>query len=544
MIYILLYIISSFSSAQIITEFQAIQNDYEPEWIEIYNKQDEDIFIDTFRIADSKSSVEYYNLEIKRNSFVVFTSNKSLLENKYIINSESIIEIKLATLNNTTDEIKIYDNNTLIDSLYYDYKWFNNSNSVERVDFQKSASKENLKSSLNSFGGTPLEFNSYKVFDFDLSLINIVELDGVIKVEIINDGRDTITSFDYEVYLDLDRNNKYDSKEVVTSQIDNKIDSVITLNFMKYDLKQDFDIFGVFSILIRINSDKDEYIENDTITLTVNFAPKKESILINEFMFDVYEDNCEFIEIYNNSEFDININNLYLTDDISGKKNGIKFDVDYVLKSKDLFVIAADSLILDFYKSSLLPEKVFIANKNLSLNNGGDNIILKWEDGFVIDELEYYPAWHSSSVFDTKNISLEKKESNLISSDKENWISSTDQNGATPTFANSFTYGEKRDFGLLIPKNPFSFLEENLLKIAYISPFENSNINLTVFSKDGVKLGMVSELSLGGAKGEIIWDGTLNNKKVKTGSYILYFESIKSDTQEIYTSKELLVIVN
>lgn len=543
MICFILYIFSMLSSAQIITEFQAIQSDTEPEWIEIYNNSDEIINIDTFKIADSKSDVIYNNLQIKPFSFIVFTSDKALLENKYILVSNDIIELKLPSLNNTTDEIKIYADGVLLDSLYYDMKWFKNGHSVERIDFQGELVSENLANSLNSFGGTPLAKNSYKVFDYDIATSSFKEDSNQIKLEIINKGRKSIDKFDYEIYLDLNQDDKFDTEEIVFSEIDNTLDSNKILNFSKYDFKNDLEIFGVFKLFAKIKSDEDEFIDNDSISLLINFAPNKESILINEFMFDVDDRNCEFIEIYNNSEFDINIKDLYFCDAQNEFKQGVNFDTNYILKSRDLFVLSSDSLIFYYYKNSIISEKVFVVNNNLSLNNSGDKIILKWVDGFVIDELEYSPYWHSSDLFESKNVSLEKKIANYNSADKNNWISSGDKLGATPTFENTYTYADKSELGLKISKNPFSFLDDNLLKITYISPFESSKINITLYSKDGVKLGMISELQFGLRKGEIIWEGKVQNKKIETGSYVLFFESIKSDTQEIYTSKELIVII-
>ena len=543
MICFILYIFSTFTSAQNLTEFQAIQSDTEPEWIEIYNNSDEIINIDTFKIADSKSDVIYTDLQIKPFSFIVFTSNKSLLENKYILISNDIIELKLPTLNNTTDEIKIFTDGVLIDSLYYDMKWFKNGNSVERIDIQGDLVKENLANSLNSFGGTPLAKNSYKVFDYDVEICSFKEDSNQIKLEIVSLGRKAIEIFDYEIYLDLNQDDKFDTEEIVFSEIDNVLDSNKILTFNKYDFKKDLEIFGVFKLFAKIKNDGDEYIENDSLSLQINFSPNKESILINEFMFDVDDRNCEFIEIYNNSEFDINIKDLYFCDAQNEFKQGVNFDTNYILKSRDLFVLSSDSLIFDYYKNSIISEKVFVVNSNLSLNNGEDKIILKWVDGFVIDELEYSPDWHSGDLFESKNVSLEKKIANLNSAEKNNWISSGDKLGATPTFENTYTYVDKSELGLKISKNPFSFLDDNLLKITYISPFESSKINITLYSKDGVKLGMISELQFGLRKGEIIWDGKVQNNKIETGSYVLFFESIKSDTQEIYTSKELIVII-
>jgi len=97
---------------------------------------------------------------------------------------------------------------------------------------------------------------------------------------------------------------------------------------------------------------------------------------------------------------------------------------------------------------------------------------------------------------------------------------------------------------LKLPKNPFSFIENDLIKISYFSPYQNSIINLSIYDKNGLKIGVISELDRGAYSGEIKWNGKIKNKSLTTGSYILYLECVNADTQELYIDKELFVIVN
>jgi hypothetical protein len=542
----ILYLIFLFSSlnAQIITEFQAIQSDTEPEWIEIYNMTNEDLFLDSFRIADNLSSISIGPVFLNANSFKVFTQNKLQLEKHYKINSEFIVEAKFPVLNNTTDEIKIYNGSKLLDSLYYDTKWFDNRNSVEKIDFFEPPTKENLTNSIAKYGGTPLDYNSNRIYKFDLK-VNLKEIrNDSILIEVLNIGREKIKKFDYEVYLDLNRDGNFDFMELIYSRIDNEIDSNWLYRNYKYDLMENFDIYGAFDLMVRIVSDIDDNRNNDTLKIKANFSPRRGSILINEIMFEPDRTNCEYVEIYSDSNFDININDLFLHDRQNEFGNGVRFNVDYVLKSKDYFVIAADSNIFNSYRGKILKEKVYVANRNLSLNIAGDRVVLKWSDGYVIDEMEYFPNWHNPNLFNTRNISLEKKKVNLISNEKQNWTSSSDNLGGTPTYPNSYVYDITKDYGIKLPQNPFSFIEQEVIKIAFSTPFENSLINLSIFSKQGAKLGMITELEYSSSSGEIMWNGKLNNRQLRSGTYVLYLESVKRDSQEIYTAKEVIVIVN
>lgn len=543
MILFLIFIYASLN-AQIITEFQAIKSDTEPEWIEIFNMTNEDLFLDSFRIADNLTSVSIGPVFVNANSFKVFTQNKLQLEKHYKINSEFIVEAKFPVLNNTTDEIKIYNGSKLLDSLYYDTRWFDNRNSVERIDFFEPPVKENLANSIAKYGGTPLDYNSNRIYKFDLK-VNLKEIrNDSIFIEVVNIGRERINKFDYEVYLDLNRDGNFDFMELIYSRIDNEIDSNWLYSNYKYDLMDNFDIYGAFDLMVRIVSDIDDNRNNDTVKIKANFSPRRGSILINEIMFEPERTNCEYVEIYSDSNFDINIKDLSLHDRQNEFGNGVRFNIDYVLKSKDYFVIAADSNIFNSYRGKILKEKVFVANRNFSLNIGGDRVLLKWSDGYVIDEMEYFPNWHNPNLFNTRNISLEKKKENSISNEKQNWTSSSDNLGGTPTYPNSYVYDITKDYGIRLPKNPFSFIEQEVIKIAFSTPFENSLINLSIFSKQGAKLGMITELEYSSSSGEIMWNGKLNNRQLRSGTYVLYLESVKRDSQEIYTAKEVIVIVN
>lgn len=543
---ILLIIILSFFplKSQIINEFQPIQSDEEPEWIEIYNEKNFEVNLENMIISDAVTSKSLPNISIPANSYIIVTPNKLLLLNKYNLSSDKVFEFNFPTLNNNIDRIMLEDEGEFVDSLSYDMVYFDYGKSIERVDSKVYHDNTNWKSSIDINGATPLKENSVKIVDFNLSIRN-VEFDGTyLIVDIDNNGRNLLNELDFYLYFDWNFNKEIENDEVIYSQIDLSLDEKISLKYRFEDILDINEIFGLVTVGVRIVNSYDEKKNDDYVEKIINIPPNESSILFNEIMFDPSNESCEYIELYNPSNFDIDLVNLTLHDLSNKEKEVQSLSNKYILKSKEYLVIASDSSILSSFKDILDLEKVIITNKSLSLNNSNDELYLKWNNSKIIDSVFYNDTWHSENTLNTKGVSLEKKGLILASNEKDNWTSSSNVFGGTPTMQNTVIPQDNGKYGLLLEKNPFSFVESDLIKISYFSPYQNSIINLSIYDKNGLKLGVIKELGRGAYSGEVRWDGKINNKSLITGSYILYFECINADTQEMYIDKELFVIVN
>lgn len=72
-----------------------------------------------------------------------------------------------------------------------------------------------------------------------------------------------------------------------------------------------------------------------------------------------------------------------------------------------------------------------------SLNNTGDDVIIKDENGNLIDKVSFLDDWYQDAVKDDGGWSLELKNPTLPCSGSNNWIASNDANGGTPGAINS-----------------------------------------------------------------------------------------------------------
>jgi len=137
-------------------------------------------------------------------------------------------------------------------------------------------------------------------------------------------------------------------------------------------------------------------INRDVVTLIIedNDAP---DIVINEILYDPTgsgdangdgtEDGTgdEFVELFNNENFDIDVSNWTLSDGLNGGTVRYTFPEGTVIPSKKAFVVFSDSAEgVNFGGANL-----YAANGTLSLNNGGDDVIIQDADGNEIISLTY-----------------------------------------------------------------------------------------------------------------------------------------------------------
>lgn len=102
MIFLLTILFSYFTYSQMLSEFQPIQSESEPEWIEIYNENDFELSLENLTISDNVSSNKLNSGVIGAKSYFIITQNKQLLLSKYDIDENKVQEINFPTLNKST----------------------------------------------------------------------------------------------------------------------------------------------------------------------------------------------------------------------------------------------------------------------------------------------------------------------------------------------------------------------------------------------------------------------------------------------------------
>jgi len=284
-----------------------------------------------------------------------------------------------------------------------------------------------------------------------------------------------------------------------------------------------------------------------TVNSTINIKQLDEDqkVVINEIMFNPETDNSEFIEFFNTSDEYIEIANWVVEDAAKNRTNLTR--TSYVINPKSYFVVAADSSILFNYPELSNFNQLIIANRNLSLNNSDDRVLLTDAFGETIDSVHYYNDWHNSRLVTTRNKSLERINPFINGNDDNNWSTSTDAKGATPGKENSiYIENKSSNKTIFVTPNPFSpdgDGYEDFTIINYKLPREISSMQIKVFDSKGRKVRTINEANLFGKEGSIIFDGYNDDRQpLKMGIYILLIEAVNSSSGTIDTFKEVVVV--
>jgi hypothetical protein len=132
------------------------------------------------------------------------------------------------------------------------------------------------------------------------------------------------------------------------------------------------------------------------IILFIFSFQKSFALIISEIQFDpsvTSDTEGEWIEVFNESENDINIQNFYFNDGSSDKKV-LQAESLYILYAKEYAIIARN---IDGFKKDISPKtfsgKIFTVSGNtFGLSNSGEKISIKDSSLKVVDEVDFNPS--------------------------------------------------------------------------------------------------------------------------------------------------------
>ncbi len=416
----------------VINELQFAPQNGEPEWIELYNVTDTAVNLRNWQISDLTSSrvISEEDLLIESGDHLILADDISIVNYyPWDLNYKSVA---LPSLNNTGDEIKLLDYNlTIVDSINYIPEWSSEGKSLERVSSHLPADEDNTSACrLHNYRGTPGLVNSVSIKEYDLELTSVILSNNYayinspidIDANITNYGTVSGYNATIEIYHDTNNDNTASVSELIyddnfTVQTNNNL-IVASLVFAST---------GAKNLIVTVNSPNDELPYNDTLYTTVNCVEpyvNKGDILINEIMFAPASDEPEWIEVYNNSDGELNIANFRICDE-----NDTNIAVNRIVEilPGEFVVIAADSGIVNHYSHEI---NVIVGNLP-TLNNNGDKVILLDSLNNTIDSVSYYD-WEYA-----RGLSLERVNYNVSSSIDTNWRVCSHPDNATPGLYNS-----------------------------------------------------------------------------------------------------------
>ncbi len=420
----------------VINEIMYAPTSPQPEWIEIYNRSNKIIDLKNYQIADAADTVKIISQStvLNPNEFFVIAKD-SLLLNFYNINSGYVFA-SFPTLNNTNDKVILLDSlNRTIDSLFYSSTWGGSNNkSLERVDVNSSSTdSSNWKPSKNIFNATPGTYNSVTQKDFDLLADSTLftpkfPLFGdtiKISASIKNIGKNS-AAFSIDLYEDTNLDSIPDLFiETLSNLTLTSLDSAAyQFNFAVENLQDK----KAFHVKVLFAQDQDT--TNNSFYKTIEPGYPNQTIVVNEIMFAPFGGEPEWIELYNNSNIEMNLKDWTIWDVVTTPvKATIKND--FIIPANGYVVLTKDSSITNYHR--------FISSQILeislpSFNNDRDGVVIKDNREITIDSVFYSNQWGGTNGF-----SLERISTSNLSNHHFNWLSSVDVEQSTPGRINSVT---------------------------------------------------------------------------------------------------------
>lgn len=403
----------------IINEFMYDEPAGLAEYVEIRNISPKRFNLANWKFGDANppSVIDSDTLILDSGGFLVISSDTTALYNTF--GSKSYVKMgAFPALNNRNgDAVRLLtDSGILVDSLFYMQDWGGENVALERRSpAAASTFPENWGDSPNNFGGTPGEPNEIPDDTEPPVLAGLNLIDNRTLSLLFNERLEEKSASSEAGYL-------LTGAIGVDSALFSEPDTVRL--YLASDLQNGatykLTVTGVSDIFGNVTAE-----EETTFTHYAISAADSGNIFINEYMSDPPDGFTEYIELYNPTSKSFDLNGWTINDN-TGTKRTIT-ESSFVLPPGAYALIAPDNTILNLFPDALL---LVMGSRFPSLNNGGDDIVVRGSNGTLLDSLRYSPKWGGNGV------AMERKSTAVSGVFMENWAESTGSIGS-PGFPNT-----------------------------------------------------------------------------------------------------------
>ena len=278
-------------------------------------------------------------------------------------------------------------------------------------------------------------------------------------------------------------------------------------------------------------------ISNATTTFTF-FVVQQKDIVLNEILFNPTPTSTDYVELYNNTNFTIDLKNIKIANrNTAGQVSSIKTLTtnSYFLAPQRFVVITEDSALV---KANYIVQNLnaFIIVPTMpSFNDDKSSVLILNAQGDVVDELKYDEKWHFSLITNREGVALERIDYNAPTQSQENWHSAATSVGyGTPTYKNSqYKINDQLQGEITITPeivSPDNDGMDDFATVNYSFPQPGYVANITIFDAAGRVVRNLQRNALCGIRGSFRWDGLgEKNQQIATGIYIIYTEVFNLD---------------
>lgn len=504
----------------------------ESEFIELYNRTGAVVNLGGWKLSDLTSTATIPGFELNPGTYVV------LAPAQFATCCGDVIAVPgFPSLNNNGDAIVLSDNRgNIIDSVYYDNKWFHDVSkaaggwSLELIDPDNICSgRDNWTASENPAGGTPGRQNSVYAQRPDRTgpvVISAIPDDSLRLIVTFNERLDSS--------LPLVADFQTTGGPVVSGcRFFDRSQTSVEVRFataMKSGIIYTLQMTRVYDC--SGNAIKVPFLE---IPFALPQSPASGDLVVNEILFNPRPTGVDFAELYNASEKVFDLANLTLKNPkssaphrhaVSGQPRLI-FPGQYVALTTNADVLKGE------YVSG--HEEHFVESEIPPLNDDEGILCLQDVHGLMIDSVFYSRDFHSPFVKNAEGVSLERISPVLPADDPSNWRSGSSASGfATPGYRNansrpSVTIDEgsvEVEPDILRP----TVTSHDFTRINYRFGQGGMIATVRIFDTKGRLIKTVADHELLGTEGFFRWDGeTDRGLSASTGYYLVMFQIFDAD---------------
>ncbi len=528
----------------VVNEVHAAPSAGEPEWIELYNVYNQTRVLRNALISDRSATRPLPDIRIPAHGYALLTRDTlALMESRSIPAGTVLVEIKLPSLNNTTDVVVLRNaDSTVIDSVYYNTKWGTRGISLERIDpLAAAVSPDNMAASESPDSATAGAINSVVRLDRDARLLSVAVRDDSIVVRVANNGRLALDGCTASLWLDANADGLLQSKELFARTSGIRLDSgaVHTWTVFTGSVKRGYEQSAA---IVDFSADERRY--NDTLRRTLFFSYPAGTVAINELMFNPPSDASDYIELWNAGTDTVLLDGWCIHDrPTSTRADTLTIRGAVVLPPGAFLAVACDSSVFTQFPELAGSPFVYCGASPLNLNATGDMAVLRDPNGRAIDSVSYSNSWHLVPVSASGGISLEKLNPGLPSAHSDSWSTSGDSRGGTPAQRNSISIPLPAGGALDATPNPFSRSRNDLCMISWSLPFRQAHISAGVYDTHGLPQRSLLSVAFTSAEGFVVWNGENDEGSLLApGAYIVVLEAVDIATGGVAAEKLIVVI--
>lgn len=316
----------------------------------------------------------------------------------------------------------------------YTYSANNNAGySDEKILLIGDNSELNWGNSL-VLNGTPGKFNSVSIREHDVAVTSVIInpefpiLYDNVQVSFLIKNLGTHGAYNFYIEYKFDYGDDGSFEYVFPPKFISSLnvnDSIIVLADSVIR-----NIQSKIRVFCSVNFSLDQNSANDTLSYLIEPGIPRNSILITEIMFDPRTGEPEWVELFNNTENQINLKGWKISDVLSTPTVVPITNTDYMFNPKSFLVLTSNNAINNFYDT--IPSPILYVSVP-ALNNDKDGVVVYDNRGAVIDSVFYFSDWSLPKK------SLERIRFDISSILRENWGASISDSGGTPGKMNSLS---------------------------------------------------------------------------------------------------------